>query len=297
MQAAFAKIDARMQEISSTTGIPFGSFLSDSLSAQAAAKTGGSTDAADSASSASYSGSGLDGLALSTLLTDGSASSGEDGGLLGLSGLGGLGSLTGTNSLLQNYQQDQMNKKILDAINALKEEKTAASAAASAEAPIAAIIPETPAVTSTGAIPGNGAEYDLMLETAGAQYGVSPLLLKAVAYAESGFNPSAQSGSGAMGLMQLMPATARTYGVTDPFDPEQNIRGGALCLADHLFAFGGDAKLALAAYNCGASGVTGRGITDLNDPAQLSRLPEETQAYLRNVEAYITQQGGNLNAL
>ena len=86
------------------------------------------------------------------------------------------------------------------------------------------------------------------------QQGLSQKLVQAVVQVESGYNPEAVSSKGAMGLMQLMPGTARMLGVKDAFDPQQNIRGGTLYLRRMLERFG-DLKLALAAYNAGPGAV------------------------------------------
>ena len=87
------------------------------------------------------------------------------------------------------------------------------------------------------------------------KYGVSESLLKAVAKAESNFNPNDVSSAGAIGVMQLMPSTAKELGVTNPYDAEQNIMGGAKLIAAHLKKFNGDVRLALAAYNAGSGAV------------------------------------------
>ena len=84
-----------------------------------------------------------------------------------------------------------------------------------------------------------------------AQASVPPALVKAVARAESGFDPNAVSRAGAQGLMQLMPTTAAGLGVTDPFDPKQNLMGGAKFLRGLLDRFGGDVSKVLAGYNAG----------------------------------------------
>ena len=115
--------------------------------------------------------------------------------------------------------------------------------------------------------------YDALLHEKSRQHGVPFALLKAVCVAESGMNPNAVSKAGAQGLMQLMPPTARELGVTDSFDPEQNVDGGARYLASQYRRFG-SYRLALAAYNAGPGAVQRHdGIPPF----------EETQAYVPKV--------------
>lgn len=97
--------------------------------------------------------------------------------------------------------------------------------------------------------------YDEYFEDASEKYGVPVDLLKAVAKVESDFKPTVVSSSGAVGIMQLMPATARSMGVEDSYNPQQNIYGGAKLLSILLEQFDGDVDCALAGYNAGAGAV------------------------------------------
>ena len=101
--------------------------------------------------------------------------------------------------------------------------------------------------------------YDPFIDRVARENGVAPELIKAVALVESGFDPHAVSPKGAQGLMQLMPETARQYGVTDAFDPLANLRAGTVHLRKLLDQFEGDLVLALAAYNAGAGAVKRHG--------------------------------------
>jgi soluble lytic murein transglycosylase-like protein len=98
-------------------------------------------------------------------------------------------------------------------------------------------------------------QFDALIKENAAAHGVSPHLVRAVIQQESGFNPRAVSHKGAMGLMQLMPATAADLGVLDPFDPSENIRAGVKYLKGLLTKFAENVPLALAAYNAGPTAV------------------------------------------
>jgi soluble lytic murein transglycosylase-like protein len=140
-------------------------------------------------------------------------------------------------------------------------------------------VAETLATANYRSIPrSNRTRYHQHILAAARAHGLEPALIHAVISAESGYNHLARSPRGARGLMQLMPDTARRYGVTNPLDPEQNIRGGTAYLKDLLDLFGDDLQLALAAYNAGEGAVMTHGY----------RIPpyRETIQYVPKVMAY-----------
>lgn len=118
------------------------------------------------------------------------------------------------------------------------------------------------------------ADIDTAIEEAAARHNVDPNLVRAVVKVESNFNPNAVSRKGAMGLMQLMPTTARQLNVKNPFDPQQNVDAGVRHLKQLLESYDGDINLTLAAYNAGAGAV-----------ARSSGVPHyaETQRYVRRI--------------
>lgn len=124
----------------------------------------------------------------------------------------------------------------------------------------------------------NPAEYETIIKTSAARYGINPSLIKAVIHAESGYDPNAVSRKGASGLMQLMPGTAKTLKVSNSFDPKDNVEGGVKYLKFLLDTFKGDVSLALAAYNAGLSNV-----------AKYGGIPPyaETRTYVNKVLSYM----------
>lgn len=132
--------------------------------------------------------------------------------------------------------------------------------------------------TAAASTPPRGSAWaHPLIDAAGQQAGVDAALLHAVVQVESAYNPRAVSRAGAAGLMQLMPATAKRFGVRDRFDAAQNLSGGAAYLAWLIKQFDGDLELVLAAYNAGEGAVRRHGNT----------VPPyaETRAYVRRVLA------------
>lgn len=134
----------------------------------------------------------------------------------------------------------------------------------------------TTATAATATAATASSAYDAEILEAAQRYGVDATLVKAVVKNESGFDARATSKAGAQGLMQLMPGTAAGLGVTDAYDPAQSIDAGTRYLKAQLDRFGGDATLAVAAYNAGPNAV-----------ARYGGVPPyaETQAYVRRVLA------------
>ena len=148
--------------------------------------------------------------------------------------------------------------------------------------PSLAAIQPLPSPLGMGALPGSGTnDYSGLIQASAAKYGVDPNLVSAVVQVESDYNPQAVSRAGAKGLMQLMPANVAEYGVSDPFDPEQNIDAGTHQLSNLLSRFNGDIDLALAAYNAGPGAVQRYG-----------GIPpyEETQDYVRKIRGLMGSQ-------
>ncbi|MBX2861233.1 MAG: lytic transglycosylase domain-containing protein [Vampirovibrio sp.] len=116
--------------------------------------------------------------------------------------------------------------------------------------------------------------FEPLVQEISQNHGVNPKLVKAVILQESGFNPKATSKAGAQGLMQLMPVTAKSLGVKDPYDPVQNMDGGVRHLKTLLNSYNGNIPLALAAYNAGSGAVK-----------KYNGIPpyQETQNYVKSI--------------
>lgn len=121
-------------------------------------------------------------------------------------------------------------------------------------------------------------DFASMIQQAAKKYNVNPALVNAVIKAESNFNASAVSSAGAIGLMQLMPATAKGLGVDDPLNPAQNIEGGVKFLSRLLKRYDGNVEMALAAYNAGPGAVD-----------KYKGIPpyKETQTYVNRIMNYL----------
>lgn len=139
-------------------------------------------------------------------------------------------------------------------------------------------VPAVPASRTTRINPAQRKLYAPLIAQVAQETRINAALLHAVITVESGYNPRARSSKGAMGLMQLMPDTARRYAVDNAWDPLQNLRGGARYLKDLLALFGNDLTLALAAYNAGEKAVERAG----------NRIPPfaETRSYVPKVLAH-----------
>jgi soluble lytic murein transglycosylase-like protein len=185
--------------------------------------------------------------------------------------------MNGPGDVLRNVQSQvealRRQFEALDPRRVLQDMRVMPEPAAPKGSDFAAKLQEKVAAPDASADAGGVGRWDGLIESHASRTGVDPSLLRAVMQVESGGMPHSLSKAGAAGLMQLMPGTAAGLGVTDPFDPEQSVRGGSDYLRQMLDRFG-DVNLAVAAYNAGPEAVEAHG--------GVPPYPE-TQQYVRRV--------------
>lgn len=173
-------------------------------------------------------------------------------------------------SLYQRFSRWQLGG--LDAVS-----PSVPKAKPAAEIPTPAAAEEVPSVVRLRKAPERARTYEPIIREASQTYGVDPNLIRAVIRAESNFKNESVSPKGAMGLMQIMPETAKDLGITDAYDPRENIMGGTRYLKGLLERYRGDVPTALAAYNWGMGNVERRP----------EKLPRETRVYIDRIQHFM----------
>lgn len=191
----------------------------------------------------------------------------------------------GDRSLYQRFAQLQWSGPGMIAANPPEkaenqaEEKTKGKITAVAAGPAETAEKEISSVVKLRKKTNRAQAYEPIIQHASKTYGVEPELIRAVIRAESNFHNESTSPKGAMGLMQLMPATARDLGVRDAYDPRENIMGGTRYLKGLLDRYRGDVPTALAAYNWGMGNVE-------RNP---EKLPRETRVYIDRIQRFMDE--------
>ena len=148
------------------------------------------------------------------------------------------------------------------------------------ENPAPAAVEEVPSVVRVRNASDRARQYEPIIRQASETYGVDAGLIRAVIRAESNFRNESTSPKGAMGLMQIMPATAKDLGIRDAYDPQENIMGGTRYLKGLLDRYRGDVPTALAAYNWGMGNVDRRP----------ENLPRETRVYISRIQQFMDEK-------
>lgn len=196
-----------------------------------------------------------------------------------------LSSMTNNNnstesSNLSDLKKEENNEVILKPLNpSLNSQENEANDKVNAESSINV---ETK-IESNNNVTSTEQRINVAIENASKKYRIDKGILRAIIKAESNFNPSVTSSAGAQGLMQIMPANFSFLGISNGYDIEQNINGGAKLLRNYLDRYNGNLEMALMAYNGGPGTMERRGVKSASD---LYKMPKETQNYVPKVLKY-----------
>lgn len=196
-----------------------------------------------------------------------------------------LSSMTNNNnstesSNLSDLKKEENNEVILKSLNpSLNSQENEANDKVNAESSINV---ETK-IESNNNVTSTEQRINVAIENASKKYRIDKGILRAIIKAESNFNPSVTSSAGAQGLMQIMPANFSFLGISNGYDIEQNINGGAKLLRNYLDRYNGNLEMALMAYNGGPGTMERRGVKSASD---LYKMPKETKNYVPKVLKY-----------
>lgn len=196
-----------------------------------------------------------------------------------------LSSMTNSNnstesSNLSDLKKEENNEVILKPLNpSLNSQENGANDKVNVESNINV---ETK-IESNNNITSTEQRINVAIENASKKYRIDKGILRAIIKAESNFNPSVTSSAGAQGLMQIMPSNFSFLGISNGYDIEQNINGGAKLLRNYLDRYNGNLEMAIMAYNGGPGTMERRGVKSASD---LYKMPKETQNYVPKVLKY-----------